>query len=36
MIQHYDIKITDDIKNTFKDMVGEAIQEFMAAELDTH
>lgn len=36
MIQHYDIKTTDDIKDAFKDMFGEAIQEIMEAELDTH
>lgn len=36
MIQHYDIKTTDDIKNAFKDMFGETIQEIMEAELDTH
>lgn len=36
MIQQYDIKTTDDIKNAFKDMFGEAVQEIMEAELDTH
>ncbi|MFP8918510.1 IS256 family transposase [Enterococcus innesii] len=36
MIQHYDIKTTDDIKGAFKDMFGEAIKEIMEAELDTH
>lgn len=36
MIQHYNIKTTDDIKDAFKDMFGEAIQEIMEAELDTH
>lgn len=36
MIQHYDIKTTDDIKDAFKDMFGETIQEIMEAELDTH
>lgn len=36
IIQHYDIKTTDDIKDAFKDMFGEAIQEIMEAELDTH
>lgn len=36
MIHHYNIKTTDDIKDTFKDMFGEAIQEIMEAELDTH
>ncbi|WPH45595.1 IS256 family transposase [Enterococcus faecalis] len=36
MIQYYDIKTTDDIKDAFKDMFGEAIQEIMEAELDTH
>lgn len=35
MIQRYDIKTTDDIKNVFKDMFGEAVQEIMEAELDT-
>lgn len=36
MIQYYDIKTTDDIKDAFKDMFGETIQEIMEAELDTH
>lgn len=36
MIQHYDIKTTDDIKDAFKDLFGEAVQEIMEAELDTH
>lgn len=36
MIQRYDIKTTEDIKNVFKDMFGEAVQEFMEVELDTH
>ncbi|WP_167739771.1 hypothetical protein [Carnobacterium maltaromaticum] len=27
MIQYYDIKTTDDIKDAFKDMFGETIQE---------
>ncbi|EOI53640.1 IS256 family transposase [Enterococcus gilvus] len=36
MIQQYDIKTTDDIKNAFKDMFSEAVQEIMEAELDTH
>mgnify|MGYP000652554841 CR=1 FL=1 len=36
MIQRYDIKITDDIKNAFKELFGEAVQEIMEAELDTH
>ncbi|WP_260455874.1 transposase [Enterococcus gilvus] len=36
MIQHYDIKTTEDIKDAFKDMFGETIQEIMAAELGTH
>lgn len=35
MIQRYDIKTTDDIKNAFKDMCGEAVQEIMEAESDT-
>ncbi|MGM0169730.1 hypothetical protein IGI39_004799 [Enterococcus sp. AZ135] len=36
MIQRYDIKTTEDIKNAFKDMFGEAVQEIMEAELNTH
>lgn len=36
MIQHYDIKTTDDITVAFKDMFGEVIQEIMEAGLDTH
>lgn len=36
MIQRYDIKTTDDIKNAFKELFGEAVQEIMEAELDTH
>lgn len=36
MIQQYDIKTTDDIKNAFKELFGEVIQEIMEAELDTH
>lgn len=36
MIQHYDIKTTEDIKDAFKDMFGETIQEIMEAELETH
>ena len=36
MIQQYDIKTTDDIKNAFKDIFGETVQEIMEAELDTH
>lgn len=36
MIQHYDIKNTDDITDAFKDMFGETIQEMMEAELETH
>lgn len=36
MIQQYDIKTTDDIKNAFKELFGEAVQEIMEAELDTH
>lgn len=36
MIQHYDIKTTEDIKGAFKDMFGETIQEIMEAELETH
>lgn len=36
MIQQYDIKTADDIKNAFKELFGEAVQEIMEAELDTH
>lgn len=36
MIQQYDIKTTENIKNAFKDMFGEAVQKIMEAELDTH
>lgn len=36
MIEHYDIKTTEDIKDAFKDMFSEAVQEIMEAELDTH
>ena len=36
MIQYYDIKTTDDIKDPFKDMFGETIQEIMEADLDTY
>ncbi|WP_429975584.1 IS256 family transposase [Enterococcus sp. DIV0086] len=36
MIQQYDIETTDDIKNAFKELFGEAVQEIMEAELDTH
>lgn len=36
IIQHYDIKTTNDIKDASKDMFGEAIQEIMESELYTH
>lgn len=36
MIQHYDIKTTEDIKDAFKELFGETIQEIMEAELETH
>ena len=36
MIQHYDIKTTEDIKDAFKEMFGEKIPEIMEAELETH
>lgn len=36
MIQHYDIRTTEDIKDAFKDMFGETIQEILEAELETH
>ncbi|MGG5371646.1 hypothetical protein IGI67_003315 [Enterococcus sp. AZ196] len=36
MIQHYDIKTTEDIKDAFKGMFGETIQAIMEAELERH
>ncbi|EHK9402431.1 hypothetical protein SOU56_002647 [Enterococcus faecalis] len=36
MIQQYNIKTTEDIKNVFKGLFDEAAQEIMEAKLDTH
>lgn len=36
VIQQYDIKTTEDIKNSVKDILGEAVQGIIEAELDTH